>query len=188
METKAFSSEGQGLEMPNAQGFAAAAFELATDDISDVRQLGDAYYLIRVLEKIPPRPLALDDVKEDIIVSLTAEMQKKAAREKAQALLKKAEDAKACIDMFEFPNIPCVYPVTWVRANEAAAWERLVTLPLLEQSGTGGGASFESMAAADLEILLGEEELEMLAELEFYEWLDLEAPEESGSEGVDGVG
>ncbi len=30
------------------------------------------------------------------------------------------EDAKACIDMFEFPNIPCTYPVTWVRANEAA--------------------------------------------------------------------
>ena len=31
----------------------------------------------------------------------------------------KPEDAKACIDMFEFPNIPCVYPVTWVRANES---------------------------------------------------------------------
>ena len=44
------------------------------------------------------------------------------------------------------------------------------------------------MAAADLEILLGEEELEMLAELEFYEWLELEAPEESGNEGIDGVG
>ena len=29
------------------------------------------------------------------------------------------EDARTCIDMFEFPNIPCVYPVTWVRANEA---------------------------------------------------------------------
>ena len=30
------------------------------------------------------------------------------------------EDAKACIDQFEFPNIPCTYPVTWVRAVEAA--------------------------------------------------------------------
>jgi len=29
------------------------------------------------------------------------------------------EDAKACIDQFEFPNIPCVYPVTWVSAREA---------------------------------------------------------------------
>ncbi len=31
-----------------------------------------------------------------------------------------ADDAKACIDQFEFPDIPCVYPVVWVRAREAA--------------------------------------------------------------------
>ncbi|MDJ0629733.1 MAG: hypothetical protein QNJ44_15855 [Rhodobacter sp.] len=30
------------------------------------------------------------------------------------------EDARACIDQFEFPNIPCTYPVTWIRAREAA--------------------------------------------------------------------
>ena len=30
------------------------------------------------------------------------------------------EDAKVCMDQFEFPNIPCTYPVTWVKANEAA--------------------------------------------------------------------
>jgi len=28
--------------------------------------------------------------------------------------------AKACIDMFEFPNIPCTYPVVWTKALEAA--------------------------------------------------------------------
>jgi len=30
------------------------------------------------------------------------------------------EDAKACIDQFEFPDIPCEYPVIWVKAREAA--------------------------------------------------------------------
>lgn len=30
------------------------------------------------------------------------------------------EDAKVCIDQFEFPNIPCTYPVVWVKASEAA--------------------------------------------------------------------
>lgn len=30
------------------------------------------------------------------------------------------EDSRACIDQFEFPNIPCEYPVVWVRAGEAA--------------------------------------------------------------------
>ena len=28
-------------------------------------------------------------------------------------------DAKSCIDQFEFPNVPCDYPVTWTRAREA---------------------------------------------------------------------
>jgi hypothetical protein len=32
----------------------------------------------------------------------------------------KPGDAKACIDMFEFPNIPCTYPVVWTKAKEAA--------------------------------------------------------------------
>jgi hypothetical protein len=32
----------------------------------------------------------------------------------------KMEDAKACIDQFEFPDIPTEYPVVWVKAREAA--------------------------------------------------------------------
>lgn len=31
----------------------------------------------------------------------------------------RASDAKVCIDQYEFPNIPCDYPVTWVRAAVA---------------------------------------------------------------------
>lgn len=76
----------------------------------------------------------------------------------------------------------------WIPAAAAAALVALVTLPLTERGGTGAETGFETMAAADLEILLGEEELEMLAELEFYEWLELAAPDEAGSEGIDGVG
>lgn len=30
------------------------------------------------------------------------------------------EDARACIDQYEFPDIPCAYPVTWIKAREAA--------------------------------------------------------------------
>jgi formylglycine-generating enzyme required for sulfatase activity len=31
-----------------------------------------------------------------------------------------AKDARVCIDQFEFPDLPCAYPVVWVRAREAA--------------------------------------------------------------------
>lgn len=32
----------------------------------------------------------------------------------------KATDATTCIDQYEFPDVPCEYPVIWVRASEAA--------------------------------------------------------------------
>jgi len=31
-----------------------------------------------------------------------------------------AAQAKVCIDQFEYPDIPCTYPVVWVKAREAA--------------------------------------------------------------------
>ncbi|MCB1359567.1 MAG: hypothetical protein KDJ96_00035, partial [Rhodobacteraceae bacterium] len=31
------------------------------------------------------------------------------------------EDATVCAFMFEYPNVPLVYPVTWVRADQAVA-------------------------------------------------------------------
>lgn len=30
------------------------------------------------------------------------------------------EDATVCVDMFEYPNVPLAYPVTWITAREAA--------------------------------------------------------------------
>lgn len=34
--------------------------------------------------------------------------------------LETAKQATSCMDQFEFPNIPCEYPLVWVRAREAA--------------------------------------------------------------------
>ena len=31
-----------------------------------------------------------------------------------------ASQATACIDQFEYPNVPCTYPVVWVKTSEAA--------------------------------------------------------------------
>jgi formylglycine-generating enzyme required for sulfatase activity len=30
-------------------------------------------------------------------------------------------DARVCIDQYEFPNVPCEYPVVWVRSSEASS-------------------------------------------------------------------
>ncbi len=104
-ETKAFSADGQGLEMDNAAAFAREAFSLTDQGISDVKQLGEDYYLIRLKESIEPQQLPQEAVEADIIVSLTGDHQKKAAREKAEELLKKAQADTPLADLAKEANL-----------------------------------------------------------------------------------
>lgn len=54
------------------------------------------------------------------------------------------EDATVCADMFEWPNVPMVYPVVWVRANEAAQ------LCAAEGKRIGDAHEWEGAAAGQL--------------------------------------
>jgi len=55
-----------------------------------------------------------------------------------------AADAEVCVDMFEYPNIPMVYPVVWVRASEAHA------LCQAEGGRLGDAHEWEGAAAGQL--------------------------------------
>lgn len=74
----------------------------------------------------------------------------------------------------------------------AAAAAAVVLLVMLQSPQSPAPAAvdaqFGTMVAADLELLLGDEELDMLAELEFYSWLDNQALGEGTEETQDGVG
>jgi len=91
MATDAFTRSGEGLDFEEHAGFAQAAFDLPNDEISDIKQLGDGYYLIKVIETFDPEIQPLEIVKESIVMVLTSKFRKKAAKDFAQALLKKAE-------------------------------------------------------------------------------------------------
>ena len=68
----------------------------------------------------------------------------------------------------------------------------LVAILVLSQREPAMEPGLQAAAPADLEILLGEEELEMLEELEFYAWLEAQPEFASGdaepSSAGDGVG
>lgn len=94
-QTPAFAADGTGLDLADPQGFAREAFALTSDNISDVKQLGDAYYLMRVVEKMEPETLPLETVKADIAASLKTKKQVDAARTKAQEMIDGADKAGA---------------------------------------------------------------------------------------------
>ena len=92
--TPEFKISGEGLNFDaNASGFANVAFGLPNDDISEVKQIGDAYYLIKIVERIQPKVLPLGEVKELIQVELTAQYRKEAAKKQAEALVEQAMKA-----------------------------------------------------------------------------------------------
>lgn len=86
------------------------------------------------------------------------------------------------------PRVWALSPQVWLPAAVAAGVLAVLVLPGLERTELGGERSFGTVAATDLEILLGEEELEMLADFEFYEWLDFQAGGTFENEIADGIG
>ena len=94
VKTKEFSIAGEGLDIPDKREFAGAAFALTLDNISEVEQFGDSYYLIKVIEKIESVVQDLNLVKDSAIKELTAKLQKEQAKKDAEIAVTKAFDAQ----------------------------------------------------------------------------------------------
>lgn len=86
METGAFSRRGPDALGSDQGTFATAAFALQTDEISDIQDIGDRYYLIQPTEIIDAAVPEMDAVKERVEVDLTKKMQSDKAREDAEAM------------------------------------------------------------------------------------------------------
>jgi peptidyl-prolyl cis-trans isomerase D len=71
LTTKVFSQKSPPKEIKDAARFASVAFSLPVEEVSDVQEFGDGYYLIEVIEKVPskiPELTAVEDrVKKDVI-------------------------------------------------------------------------------------------------------------------------
>lgn len=85
--TDGFDRNGNGLDLAGAAGFAQAAFALEPQLISDIREIGSDYFLIKVVETIDPVLLPLETVKDRIVENLHRELRLSAAETRAQALL-----------------------------------------------------------------------------------------------------
>jgi len=95
METGEFPISGEGLDMPNRQEFASIAFELTKDNISDVKQIGNSYYLIKVVQKIDSTVLDLDQAKDKVIQDLTENLRQAKAKEEARLYLEKTKETQS---------------------------------------------------------------------------------------------
>ena len=82
-----FTREGEGLELSAASGFASEAFSCVMDEISDVKQIGGTYYLIKPVKRIKPEIKPFESVKQEVRADLTFKIRKEAAEKQAEKLL-----------------------------------------------------------------------------------------------------
>ncbi|UCF93629.1 MAG: SurA N-terminal domain-containing protein [Desulfobacterales bacterium] len=84
--TDFFTRQGPETGIQNRPQFAAAAFDLADDEISEVQDLGDGYYLLRAVAKLPAETPELKTVEAKVKADLIRQKQEEKARQEAEAL------------------------------------------------------------------------------------------------------
>ena len=71
MTTKFFTQKNPPKQIKDGARFASVAFSLPLNEASDIQEFSDGYYLIEVVEKVPPKIPELkaveDSVKKDVI-------------------------------------------------------------------------------------------------------------------------
>ncbi|MBS3754471.1 MAG: SurA N-terminal domain-containing protein [Desulfobacterales bacterium] len=93
LRTTGFFTQSRGPEdIENAGKFAEAAFALPLAEISEVTEIGDAFFLIQPVEKQESHVPELASVSEKVRRDLKREKQKKAAQQAARDLLEQARE------------------------------------------------------------------------------------------------
>jgi len=91
--TEPFSTRGPDKGIANRRGFAEAAFALTENQISDIVDLKNGYYILQVIETIPSKIPDLATVKKSVEADLLKEMQATLAEEDANDFLQKLKNA-----------------------------------------------------------------------------------------------
>lgn len=87
-----FTQKGPKEGFQNGAMFARFAFEPAMNEISDIQEIGKAYYIIKPVEKSDPSVMPLADVKEKVTADYKTSLQDEAAKAAAVAFLEALTD------------------------------------------------------------------------------------------------
>jgi peptidyl-prolyl cis-trans isomerase D len=90
--TDFFTRQKPPKGLADKAGFAKAAFDLPEDQVSDIQDLGDGYYLIELVAKQAARVPELPEVEERVKTDLINEKKNEKAKTDAEALLTALKD------------------------------------------------------------------------------------------------
>jgi peptidyl-prolyl cis-trans isomerase D len=95
LTTDFFSRKGPEKGISNPSNFASIAFNLAVGEISDIQEIENGYYIIQLMEKIPPKIPEFTQVKETVTAALVQEKQEEKAKADADSFLAALKSGKS---------------------------------------------------------------------------------------------
>ncbi len=87
IKTTDFFDKDGPVGVPDGSAFASAAFKLGINDVSDIIEGKNAYYLLQVIGKKAARPLTFEEAKAEARADLVIKRQKAEAKADAEAFL-----------------------------------------------------------------------------------------------------
>ncbi len=125
LEKGPFDAAGPQEMGADGPAFANVALSLPVGEISDVKEVGDAFYIVRVTERTQPETLPLEAVKDKVTTVVKQQLQDEKAKETAQAWLAEAGGDKDLKSLAALKNIPL---------KSTALFARTRSIPELGQS------------------------------------------------------
>jgi peptidyl-prolyl cis-trans isomerase D len=96
-ETDFFPRSGPPKGFQDRRAFASAAFELETEQISDIVELADGYCLMELVDILAPRIPEFEEVKARVRADWIKAEQEKMARQEAEAFLDALKDGQTML-------------------------------------------------------------------------------------------
>lgn len=95
LTTEYFTRKKPPKGIKNASRFAAVAFSLPLNEISDVQDFGDGYFLIEVVDKIPAQIPELKTIEASVKKDLVKKKQEEKARDEANKFLEELKNGQS---------------------------------------------------------------------------------------------
>jgi len=106
LEKGPFDAAGPQEMGADAPAFARLALSLPVGEISDVEELGDAFYIIRPVDRNEPEDLPLETVRDKVLMAVTQELQDDKAKATAQTWLDEAGTDKSLSALADLKSLP----------------------------------------------------------------------------------
>ena len=100
-----FSKDGNGIDFKNSSKFAEAAFSTIINEISDIQEIENSYYLIKPIESIEPEVIKFDDIQYKVKADLVTKLRNEKAKKNAEEILLSLKENKSLVETAEKQNI-----------------------------------------------------------------------------------